>query len=82
MNRAELESLDKTSLVQLVLRQAARIAELESRQAGLEGRLVELERRFAEPERQSIRGAAPFARPQDERSASPCPRAAGPKPKR
>jgi transposase len=66
MNRAELESLDKASLVQLVLRQAARIAELE-------GRLAEFERRFEELERQSMRGAAPFARPQDKRAASPKP---------
>jgi transposase len=66
MNRAELESLDKASLLELALRQAARIAELE-------GRLAEFERRFEELERQSMRGAAPFARPQDKRAASPKP---------
>jgi hypothetical protein len=40
MNRAELEVLDRTSLVELALRQAERIAELETR-------LAEIKRRFA-----------------------------------
>lgn len=64
MNRAELESLDKADLVELALRQAARIA-------ALEARLAELDRRFAELERLAMRGAAPFARPESKRSASP-----------
>jgi hypothetical protein len=64
MNRADLESLDKTSLVDLALRQAERIA-------GLEARLAEMEQRFAELERRAVRGAAPFARPESKRSASP-----------
>jgi transposase len=57
MNRAELELLDKASLVELVLRQAAMIAELA--------------RRLEELERRAVRGAAPFARPPDKRSISP-----------
>lgn len=64
MNRAELESLDKALLVELALRQVERIAELEALLAGLEGRFAELERRAA-------RGAAPFARSESKRSASP-----------
>ena len=64
MNRAYLDSLDKAALVELALRQAARIAELEAR-------LAEMERRFAELERRVHRGAAPFARPEDKRSPSP-----------
>src|SRR5579872_438651 len=64
MNRAYLDSLDKAALVDLALRQAARIAELEAR-------LAEMERRFAELERRVHRGAAPFARPEDKRSPSP-----------
>lgn len=64
MNRAELESLDKAALVDLALRQAARISELE---AGL----ANLERRFEELARVALRGAAPFARPQTKRSSSP-----------
>src|SRR5262249_40891673 len=64
MNRADLESLDKARLVELALRQAERIAELEARLAGLEGR-------FAGRERRAVRGAAPFARPESKRSLSP-----------
>src|SRR5947209_13145630 len=64
MNRAEVDSLDKTALVELVLRQAERIAQLERRLAELEGRFAELERR-------AVRGAAPFARPESKRSPSP-----------
>ena len=44
MNRAELDSLDKTALVELVLRQAGRIAQLEARLAEQEQRLAEFER--------------------------------------
>src|SRR5688572_17215821 len=87
MNRAEIESLDRAGLVEVVLRQAARIAESDRRQAEsdrriddlvgqqaeLLGRLAEFERRFAELERQSMRSAAPFARPQDKRATSPKP---------
>jgi len=64
MNRGELDSLDKIALVDLVLRQAERIAELEAR-------LAEQEQRFAELERRAMRGAAPFARPESKRSPSP-----------
>src|SRR5436190_24227273 len=64
MNRDDLESLDKASLVDLALGQAKRIAELE-------GRLAEMERRLAELERRAVRGAAPFARPESKRSPSP-----------
>jgi transposase len=64
MNRANLEALDKATLVDLVLRQAERIA-------GLEARLAEMERRFEELERRALRGAAPFARPEGKRSPSP-----------
>ena len=64
MNRAYLDSLDKAALVDLALRQAERIAELEVQ-------LADLERRFAELERRAFRGAAPFARPESKRSPSP-----------
>lgn len=64
MNRAELESLDKAVLVELALRQAERIAEMERR-------LDEMERRFEALERRAMRGAAPFARPDDKRASSP-----------
>jgi transposase len=66
MNRAELESLDKASLVELALRQGQRIAELEAR-------LADVERRFEELARLVVRGAAPFARPEGKRSTSPKP---------
>ncbi len=66
MNRAELESLDKASLVDLVLRQGERIAALEAQLVELAGRLAELERR-------AVRGAAPFARAEEKRSAAPKP---------
>jgi hypothetical protein len=66
MNRAELESLDRAALVNLALAQALRIAELEARQ-------TDLEQRFEELARLAMRGAAPFARPQNKRSASPKP---------
>ena len=61
MKRSDLEALDKPGLVDLAERQAARIAELEARLAGVDGRLEELERR-------AMRGAAPFARPPEKRS--------------
>lgn len=64
MNRGDLDSLDKGLLVDLALRQAERIAELETQLAGLEGRFAELERR-------ALRGAAPFARAEGKRSPSP-----------
>lgn len=64
MNRADLMALDKTTLADLVLRQAERIA-------ALEARLAETGRRFEELERRAARGAAPFARPEGKRSASP-----------
>ena len=64
MNRVELDSLDKTALIDLVLRQSERIAQLEER-------VAEQERRFAELERRAVRGAAPFARPESKRSPSP-----------
>jgi len=64
MNRADLEALDKATLADLVLRQAERIA-------ALEARLAETGRRFEELERRAARGAAPFARPEGKRSASP-----------
>src|SRR3954449_10627879 len=64
MSRADLMALDKAALADLVLRQAERIAALEARLAGMERRFEELERRAA-------RGAAPFARPEGKRSASP-----------
>lgn len=64
MNRADLDSLDKAALVEVALRQAARIAELEAR-------LAEMGRRLDEVERRVHRGAAPFARKEDKRSPSP-----------
>lgn len=64
MNRADLMALDKTTLADLVLRQAERIA-------ALEARLAETGRRFEELERRAARGAAPFARPEGKRSTSP-----------
>jgi transposase len=64
MTRAELESLDKASLVEVALRLAERGAELEARQ-------IDLERRFDELSRLVVRGAAPFSRPESKRSASP-----------
>jgi len=60
MNRADLMALDKTTLADLVLRQAERIA-------ALEARLAETGRRFEELERRAARGAAPFARPEGKR---------------
>src|SRR4051794_41790262 len=64
MSRADLMALDKAALADLVLRQAERIAALEARLAGMERRFEGLGRRAA-------RGAAPFARPEGKRSASP-----------
>lgn len=64
MNRNDFDSLPKEALVDLALRQAERIAELE-------GRLAELERRFAELEARAFRGAAPFGRSESKRSPSP-----------
>lgn len=64
MNRADLDSLDKAALVELGLRQEQQIADLKVQ-------IAELERRFAELERRAMRGAAPFARPDSKRSASP-----------
>src|SRR5215212_752517 len=64
MNRANLDSLDKASLVDLALRQAERIAELEAR-------LTEMGQRLTELERRAVRGAAPFARAEKKRSSSP-----------
>lgn len=64
MTRAELESLDKASLVNLALRLTERNAEVEARQ-------VDLERRFDELSRLVVRGAAPFSRPESKRTASP-----------
>ena len=61
MKRTELEALDKASLVDLAEKQAARIADLEGRLAGIDAQLEELERR-------AMRGAAPFARPPEKRS--------------
>jgi transposase len=66
MNRASFDSLDKEALVELALRQADRIAELEAR-------LAAMEHRFAELERRAVRGAAPFARPESKRSPTPKP---------
>jgi len=66
MNRGELESLDRAALVNLALSQAMRIAELEARQ-------TDLEKRFEELARLALRGAAPFARPQNKRASSPKP---------
>src|SRR5689334_24830233 len=66
MSRADLMALDKTALADLVLRQAGR-----GRIAALEARLAGMERRFEELERRAARGAAPFARPEGKRSASP-----------
>src|SRR3954453_5098030 len=57
MNRADLMALDKTTLADLVLRQAERIPPPEAR-------LAETGRRFEELERRVARGAAPFARPE------------------
>jgi transposase len=64
VNRADFDSLDKASLVDLALRQAERIAELEARLAQMEQRLAEIEARMH-------RGAAPFARAESKRSPSP-----------
>lgn len=64
MNRAELERLDKASLIELVLQQTELIRVLEARLSGLEARLEEAERR-------TVRGAAPFGRPENKRSTSP-----------
>lgn len=64
MTRSELESLDKAALVELALGLTARNVELERRQS-------DLEKRFDELARLVVRGAAPFARPQGKRSASP-----------
>src|SRR6476660_8075001 len=57
MNRADLMAFDKATLADLVLRQAERLAEMGQR--------------FEELERRAARGAAPFARPEGKRSASP-----------
>lgn len=64
MDRADLDRLEKASLVDVALRQAERIAELEAQFAAME-------RRFAELERRAVRGAAPFARAPSQRSLSP-----------
>src|SRR3954471_19679658 len=64
MNRADLEALDNAVLADLVLRQSERIA-------ALEARLAEMGRRFEERERRAPRAAAPCARPEGKRSASP-----------
>lgn len=64
MKRDDLDSLDKASLVDLALRQAQRIGELEAR-------LTEMEVRFVALERRLVRGAAPFGRPESKRSPSP-----------
>ena len=64
MNRSELEALDKSELVELAERQAERIADLEARLAGVDRRLEEIERK-------AMRGAAPFARPEDQRARAP-----------
>ena len=62
MTRAEVDSLDKASLADLLLRQAEQIAELEAR-------LVGMERRFAEVERHGLRGAGASARGEVNRFA-------------
>jgi len=64
MNHAALEGLDKASLVELVLRQAALLAALEARLSQMEARLEEAERR-------AVRGPAPFGRPESKHSPSP-----------
>src|SRR4051812_31934130 len=64
MNRADLMALDKTTLADLVRRQAERVA-------ALEARIAEMGQRFEELERRAARGAAPFARPEGKRSPSP-----------
>jgi len=64
MKRSDLEALDEEQLVDLAEAQAARIAELEARLAGIDGRLEELERR-------AMRGAAPFSKDPKKRSKSP-----------
>jgi transposase len=64
MKRCDLDSLDRATLIDLVVRQADRIA-------ALEGQLADLDQRFAELERRAVRGAAPFARPENKRSLSP-----------
>ena len=71
MNRADLESLDKPSLVDLALRLAEQLTRQAERIAQLEARLAEMEQRFAELERRAVRGAAPFARAESKRSLSP-----------
>jgi transposase len=63
-DRRELERLDKSTLVDIVLQQAERIGELSARLAATDQRLEELERR-------AVRGAAPFARPENKRSGQP-----------
>jgi hypothetical protein len=62
MTRAEVDSLDKASLADLLLRQAEQIAELEAR-------LVGMERRFAEVERHGLRAAGPSTRTEINRFA-------------
>ena len=57
MTRADLEALDKSALVELALLQSQQIDALAARLDALERRVV--------------RGAAPFARPEDKRKASP-----------
>src|SRR5262245_18748691 len=57
MNRDDVESLGKAALIDLALR--------------LSEQVDELARRLEALERRSVRGAAPFARPEDRRSASP-----------
>ena len=56
MNRADLMALDKTTLADLVLRQAERIA-------ALEARLAETGQRFEELERRAARAAPPLSPP-------------------
>jgi transposase len=71
MNRADLDSLDKDTLIEVVLRQAERIAAQDQHIAKLTAQLAEMGQRLAELERRSVRGAAPFGRPEEKRSPSP-----------
>ena len=58
MDRKSLEPLSKAALIDLVLQQSERIEALTALVSSLEGRLSELERH-------SHRGAAPFAKPEN-----------------
>ena len=71
MNRRDLETLDREALVDLAERQARLIEAQDRRIADLQAKLSGLEERFAALERQSLRGAAPFARPEAKRKTSP-----------